>query len=88
MAMVVYWSSGTTDWIELRYHFRWVEPIFTPRSFSYVVVLGFFVYLLGLWSYQDRPAGRRHAYAAAVALLLTPTTYASTFILIVRFSAQ
>lgn len=88
MAMVAYWGSGMTDWISLRYHFRWVEPIFTPRSFSYVVVLGFFVYQLGLWSYQDRPTGRRHAYAAAVALLLTPTSYASAFILIVRLSAS
>ena len=86
MAMVAYWGSGMTDWISLRYHFRWVEPIFTPRSFSSVVVLAFFVYLLGLWSYQDRPVGQRHAYAVAVALLLTPTSYTSAFILIVRFS--
>ncbi|MCH7721555.1 MAG: hypothetical protein IH988_11320 [Planctomycetes bacterium] len=88
VAMAADWGSGAVDWIAIRYHFRWVDPILTPRSFSSVVVLGFFVYLLGLWSYQDRPAARRHAYAAAVVLLLTPTTYASAFILIVRLSAQ
>ena len=77
------WFCGGFDWLWLRFHLRWSEPILT---FSALLILPFaavWLYLIGVFAYNDRSIRARHRIAALIAILLAIAAYVPLYALAV-----